>query len=125
MNAPSLTVARRYEGLECPLYPLIGLISRKWALDVIYHLHETPSPLRFRELQRRIQPVVTTKELTARLRELESAGLVERRSYDEAIPHVEYALTPGGASLQPLLLELLDWSRNEWSQNRACDQYER
>ncbi len=113
MTSSISSASRRYAGLECPLYPLMSLIARKWALDVIRHLHEASEPLRFRELQRRIQPVVTTKELTARLRELEGAGLVERVVYDEVVPHVEYALTQRGATLPPLLQSLAEWSCQE------------
>ncbi len=114
-----LPLTQRYAGLECPLYPLFGLLARKWMLDVFYHLHqaweEGAQPLRFRELARRVQTGssqarLSTKELAARLRELEEAGLVERTSYDTLVPHVEYSLTARGRSLFPHLSALLEWS---------------
>ena len=44
------------------------------------------------------------------LRNLERNGLVEREVYPVVPPKVEYSLTPLGASLQPLLEALCQWS---------------
>jgi DNA-binding HxlR family transcriptional regulator len=47
--------------------------------------------------------------LTARLRKLEGAGIVERRRYSEHPPRHEYLLTPAGHELHPILLQLKEW----------------
>jgi DNA-binding HxlR family transcriptional regulator len=47
--------------------------------------------------------------LTARLRKLEAAGIVERRRYSEHPPRHEYHLTPAGHELHPILLQLKEW----------------
>jgi DNA-binding HxlR family transcriptional regulator len=47
--------------------------------------------------------------LTARLRHLESEGVIERRRYEERPPRYEYHLTPSGRELLPVLLALLTW----------------
>jgi DNA-binding HxlR family transcriptional regulator len=47
--------------------------------------------------------------LTARLRKLESAGIVERRLYSERPPRHEYLLTAAGNELHPILLALKEW----------------
>jgi DNA-binding HxlR family transcriptional regulator len=44
--------------------------------------------------------------LTARLRKLEQAGVIERRRYSEHPPRYEYLLTDAGRDLQPILLAL-------------------
>jgi DNA-binding HxlR family transcriptional regulator len=44
--------------------------------------------------------------LTARLRKLEQAGVIERRRYCEHPPRYEYLLTQAGMELQPILLAL-------------------
>ena len=66
-------------------------------------------PVRFRKLQRTVEPI-TQKELTKRLRELERAGMVDRRVYAEVPPRVEYRLTELGSSLMPALIGLHDWA---------------
>jgi DNA-binding HxlR family transcriptional regulator len=47
--------------------------------------------------------------LTARLRKLEQAGVIERRLYREHPPRHEYLLTDAGRELQPILLALKEW----------------
>jgi DNA-binding HxlR family transcriptional regulator len=47
--------------------------------------------------------------LTARLRKLELAGVIERRRYCEHPPRYEYLLTEAGRELQPILLALKEW----------------
>ena len=47
--------------------------------------------------------------LTARLRKLEQAGVIERRLYSEHPPRYEYLLTEAGRELQPILLAIKEW----------------
>jgi DNA-binding HxlR family transcriptional regulator len=47
--------------------------------------------------------------LTARLRALEQAGVIERRLYSERPPRHEYLLTEAGQELHPILLGLKEW----------------
>jgi DNA-binding HxlR family transcriptional regulator len=66
--------------------------------------------LRFSELRRKI-PTVTQRMLTNQLRELEKDGLVLRRIYPEVPPRVEYALSPLGRTLAPVIRALEQWGR--------------
>jgi DNA-binding HxlR family transcriptional regulator len=47
--------------------------------------------------------------LTARLRKLEQAGVIERRQYSQRPPRHEYLLTDAGQALRPILLALKEW----------------
>ena len=49
------------------------------------------------------------RELTARLRALEEAGVVERRAYSERPPRHEYHLTDAGRDLAPVVTALAHW----------------
>jgi DNA-binding HxlR family transcriptional regulator len=49
--------------------------------------------------------------LSQRLRELESAGLVERHVESGPPTRVSYSLTEKGADLDPALRELREWGR--------------
>jgi len=73
---------------------------------VLYWLAEGTQ--RFSELERLI-PDVTHKMLTSTLRQLELAGLVERRVYPEVPPRVEYSLTEHGRSAQPVIDAVRCW----------------
>jgi DNA-binding HxlR family transcriptional regulator len=49
--------------------------------------------------------------LSARLKRLEDAGIVERRFYEQHPPRAEYVLTERGRELGPVLKALLNWGR--------------
>ncbi|WP_257900627.1 winged helix-turn-helix transcriptional regulator [Saccharothrix obliqua] len=87
----------------------MDVIGGKWKVLVLWALGE--GPRRFGQLRREL-PGVTEKVLTAHLRELEAAGVVRRRVYDEVPPRVEYSLTDSGISLNEALLPLGAWGRD-------------
>jgi DNA-binding HxlR family transcriptional regulator len=109
---------------ECPASRAIDLIAHKWTIHILFALHEAGAPVRFRKLQRAVEPI-TQKELTKRLRELERAGMVSRRVYAEVPPRVEYGLTELGSSLLPALVGLHEWAERHGAtveENRARQQ---
>ncbi len=93
----------------CPATRVFDLIAHKWTVTIIYHLHRAEGPVRFRQLQRLMEPI-SQKELTKRLRELERSGLVARTIFAEVPPRVEYRLTDLGATLIPALAGLHQWA---------------
>jgi len=95
---------------SCPVMRALELIANKWTVPVIYNLYCAAGPIRFGELQRKID-TITQKELTKRLRELERAGLIERRVFPEVPPRVEYELTEIGITLFEPLSALAEWAK--------------
>ncbi|HXW76162.1 MAG TPA: helix-turn-helix domain-containing protein [Candidatus Eremiobacteraceae bacterium] len=93
--------------LTCPIQQTIALIGDKWKILVICTLSDGKK--RFGQLQRTLEGI-TPKVLTRQLRDLERDGLVERTVYPEVPPRVEYALTPLGTSLLPILGQLQEWA---------------
>src|SRR3954449_10871228 len=93
----------------CPATRVFDLIAHKWTVTILHHLHGAGGPIRFRQLQRLVDPI-TQKELTKRLRELERSGLVARAIFAEVPPRVEYRLTDLGATLIPALAGLHEWA---------------
>jgi len=85
----------------------LGLVGHKWALLIIEDL--LTGPRRFTEIQRSLVDA-NPKMVTARLRELESAGLISRTTYAEVPPRVEYALTDRGRELRPAIEALRRWA---------------
>lgn len=84
----------------------LDIIRGKWKLRILCHLGN--GPLRTGEL-RRLMPGISQKMLTQSLKDLENAHIVNRRSYNEVPPQVEYSLTERGMSLRNILLEMSDW----------------
>ena len=78
----------------------LTLVGHKWTLLIIEDL--LGGPRRFTQIERSLGSA-NPKMVTARLRELESAGLVSRAIYAEVPPRVEYALTERGRELRPVI----------------------
>lgn len=92
----------------CPLEGIITIISKKWAILVINILghHEN---LRFKDLMNILEGI-SPKTLTDLLKELQKTGLVQRRSFPEIPPRVEYSLTDDGKELCEVIIPLVEWA---------------
>ena len=93
---------------ECPVCRTAEVISGKWTLLIIRDLAD--SSLRFCELERSLKGI-SPRTLSLRLRALEEQGIVERRTYPEVPPRVEYALTDKGTALVPLIADMRTYGR--------------
>lgn len=91
----------------CPIHDVQRLIAGKWCVVVLWHLRG--GTRRFAEIERAIGDV-SAKALTEALRHLEREGLITRTVHPTVPPRVEYALTPLGTTLVPILEALQDWS---------------
>jgi DNA-binding HxlR family transcriptional regulator len=67
---------------------------------------------RFCELERSLRGI-SPRTLSLRLRALEEEGIVERQTYPEVPPRVEYALTEKGRALVPLIEDMRLYGR-QW-----------
>src|SRR5690349_11098581 len=89
-----------------PVADALEVVGHRWTLLIVREL--LPGPRRFTELARAL-PRANPKVITARLRELEAAGLVSREVFAEVPPRVEYSLTPRGRGLRPVVVALGSW----------------
>ncbi len=105
MSRPRAKMTNAFPG--CPVETTLSFLDGKWKGVILYHLL-TGGTLRFSELRRRLQ-AVTQRMLTKQLRELEEQGLVTRTVYPVVPPRVDYALTPLGQSLRPVIMVLEQW----------------
>jgi DNA-binding HxlR family transcriptional regulator len=87
----------------------LQVIEGKWKIIIICQLFGAKGPLRFSELERRVEGV-NQKMLIQQLKQLEADGLVSRKVYPQVPPKVEYALTEMGVGLGPSMAELIDWA---------------
>ena len=101
---------------RCHFELTLQLIGGKWKLLVIYFL-SLQKVIRFGQLRRTL-PEISERMLVRQLRELEDAGLVSRKVYGTVPPRVDYALTPLGESLVPIMESLKAWG-NMYELSRA------
>ncbi len=95
---------------SCPVCRTAEIVCGKWTLLVIRDLAEGRS--RFCELERSLHGI-SPRTLSLRLRALEEEGILERQTFPEVPPRVEYALTPKGRALVPLIEDMRAYGR-EW-----------
>lgn len=95
----------------CPVDGVIETISKKYALPIVGLLGAN-GPMRYGELEE-VLAVTSSSLLSTRLEELAEEGLIERRSFDEIPPRVEYSLTPRGRELETRIQPLLEWAAGE------------
>jgi DNA-binding HxlR family transcriptional regulator len=93
---------------NCPVCRTAEIISGKWTLLIIRDLAD--SSLRFCELERSLEGL-SPRTLSLRLRALEEQGVLERRTYPEVPPRVEYGLTDKGKALVPLIEDMRSYGR--------------
>jgi DNA-binding HxlR family transcriptional regulator len=85
---------------NCPVCRTAEVVCGKWTLLLIRDLADGSS--RFCELERSLEGI-SPRTLSLRLRALEEERIVERHTYPEVPPRVEYALTQKGEALVPLI----------------------
>jgi DNA-binding HxlR family transcriptional regulator len=101
----------------CPVCATAEVVCGKWTLLVIRDLAEGRS--RFCELERSLQGI-SPRTLSLRLRALEEEGVVERQTFPEVPPRVEYALTEKGRALVPLIEDMRAYGL-QWLLGDGCD----
>ena len=87
----------------------LRVLEGKWKIVIIVQLFAAKAPLRFSELERRVEGV-NQKMLIQQLRQLEKDGIVTRTVYPEVPPKVEYTLSEMGFALGPSIEALIDWA---------------
>jgi DNA-binding HxlR family transcriptional regulator len=85
---------------SCPVCRTADIVCGKWTLLLVRELAEGCS--RFCELERSLTGI-SPRTLSLRLRGLEEEGIVERHTFPEVPPRVEYALTAKGEALLPII----------------------
>jgi DNA-binding HxlR family transcriptional regulator len=109
----------------CPLCRTAEVVCGKWTLLLIKELADGQS--RFCELERALEGI-SPRTLSLRLRALEEDGIVERHTYPEVPPRVEYSLTQKGLDLLPIIESMREYGRrwlceevSQASEHRAGD----
>jgi DNA-binding HxlR family transcriptional regulator len=99
--------------VKSPLEPKTGciasamqIIGNKWTALILRDMFAGPK--RFCELEKSVGSI-NPRTLSQRLDDLEAHGIITRQSFAEVPPRTEYALTPKGRDLQPILKQMAAW----------------
>jgi DNA-binding HxlR family transcriptional regulator len=102
----AMATMRTY-GDGCGIAHALDLVTERWALLVVREL--LLGPKRFTDLKDGL-PNVSPNVLAQRLRELEQAGIVRRRTLPPPAGSKVYELTGWGRELKPILIALGTWA---------------
>lgn len=99
----------------CPAERTARLLGGRWTILILDALFRGRT--RFLALQRALAQTtgaaLSAKVLTHELRALEAEGLVRRDEHPEVPPRVEYALTPLGRALHPVVVAMAAWGARQ------------
>jgi DNA-binding HxlR family transcriptional regulator len=111
-----------HDGTCCAVAATSDLIGSKWTSVIVHDLSE--GPRRFTQMEHACHGI-SPRTLSERLHMLEEQGIVERRSYPESPPRVEYSLTSKGAALLPIIEEMRrfghGWLMEEHAETHAAE----
>ena len=101
-DPPSLTAP-----YQCPIARTLDFVGERWTFLILRDLVRF-GPCKFQDFERTLAGI-SPNTLSARLKRLEDAGIVERRFYAQHPPRAEYLLTEKGRELRPALRALFEW----------------
>ncbi len=90
----------------CPMEAASRVFGGKWKPGILFRLADRS--FRYGELKRDM-PWISERVLIRQLKELVADGIVARHDHREVPPRVDYALTPLGQTLTPLLRDMASW----------------
>jgi DNA-binding HxlR family transcriptional regulator len=97
---------RRPRRSRCPVACTLDVLGDRWSLLIVRDL--VRGKRRFAEFLASSEGI-PTNILADRLKRLRTGGIIESRRYSEHPPRVEYALTPKGEDLRPVMRAMVDW----------------
>jgi DNA-binding HxlR family transcriptional regulator len=107
--------ARSY-GQFCGLARALEIVGERWVVLIIRDL--LVGPKRFTDIHHGL-PRIPTNVLTARLKELEAAGVIHRRLLPRPAGSVIYELTEYGKELEGVIISLGRWGAKLLDEPRA------
>ncbi len=99
-------MSERGYGQFCGFARALEIVGDRWALMIVRDL--LVGPKRFSDLHAGL-PKIPTNVLTARLKQLEAAGVAERRALPRPPGGVAYELTPRGRALEETVVAIGRW----------------
>lgn len=105
----------RLDEQVCPVAQTIARIGDTWTLMIVRELFL--GLRRFEEI--RVHTGMSPQLLSRRLRELDGAGIVARRQYQDRPVRFEFVLTEKGLDLWPVVIALRNWGERWAKPSRA------
>jgi DNA-binding HxlR family transcriptional regulator len=107
--------------IECPINHTFKLIGKKFAMLIIRNMihHDHKRFNQFLEIEE-----INAKILSARLKEMENDGLIERKVYPDTPVRIEYIITEKGRALEPILDQMSAFSMKYCAKENLRQDYQ-
>jgi DNA-binding HxlR family transcriptional regulator len=93
---------------QCPIHNTFRIVGKKFTVLILRNMMYFGQS-RFNQFIDSVEGI-NPKTLSARLREMEKDGLIERKVFHETPVRVEYTLTEKGKALRPILEQMAEYS---------------
>lgn len=110
------TMGPIHDAETCSVAACAEILGTKWTALIVHELSE--GPRRFSQIEHSCVGI-SPRTLSERLRALEQEGILERHSYPERPPRVEYELTAKGEALLPCIDAMREFGRDWLRQTHA------
>lgn len=109
----------------CPLDGVIDTIGKKWGLLIVNEIGNH-GKLRFNELMAELKGI-SPSTLSSTLKELEKEDLINKETFNEIPPRVEYSLSERGKDLREAIVPLLKWAtkKGNFTVHCACSLFKK
>ncbi|MFT6368964.1 MAG: DNA-binding HxlR family transcriptional regulator [Maribacter sp.] len=94
----------------CGVAMCMKMLDSKWKPIILFRIFKGVN--RFTILLKEVDGI-NRQMLSKQLKSLEKSGILERKTFPEIPPRVEYSLTPFGKSLLPVFRSMQRWGDNQ------------
>ncbi|WP_339609316.1 winged helix-turn-helix transcriptional regulator [uncultured Roseivirga sp.] len=101
------TINKEQLEANCGIAYTNSILNGRWKLSILAFLLDEKT-LRYSELKNRLTGI-SERMLITKLKELQMDNLINRISYPEVPPRVEYELSEKGKSLKNILVQMAEW----------------
>jgi len=106
---------------NCAVFSASNLIGKRWTIVIVLELFKGENKWkRYNQIKSKL-PQITSKMLSARLKELEKAGILTKRVDSSVVPiKSEYSLTKRGEEFIDIIRLIKVWSLKSGDKNNGC-----
>ena len=106
---------------NCAVFNASNLIGKRWTILILLELYKGEEKWkRYNQLKSKL-PQLTSKMLSARLKELEKAGILTKRVDSSVVPiKSEYSLTKRGEEFIDIIKQIKNWSLKSMDNKSGC-----
>ncbi|MBR9676046.1 helix-turn-helix transcriptional regulator [Candidatus Woesearchaeota archaeon] len=107
---------------NCTVYKTVDFIGKRWTLLILLEMYKGVNHKKRYNVLKNSLPHITSKMLSARLKELQKRGLLKKKVDSTTAPITsEYQLTKKGVGFINIIKDIKGWALNWDLKNKKCE----